>query len=433
MNYTIFFCKKLIFVMLRHVPIVNKHHVVRKKSECSISACKIIFNNQRDLHSVKTKTIIRQKLMKLGVNFDNLPNSLKNDLLLLFGNTSFTETQYNDLKIKLNNISYNSLSCRQWLNLCEMSCFNGKFTLAKIFRDKALDLAVSPFKYKNIAPPINWLNSISAAIEKGIFKEHSELDAALKKHRINKKLTYEFNKYFSLINDKIVESKWHNDPKYNDYSAYLNNKTIALVGPAAIKDKYALEIDSNNIVCRLNYSYSGKGTDSISKGLKTDITIFNGQNANSFLKNFNGILADELSWSCFKGNRMAKLIQKKNNHKRVRALTTMFDDIIFHGSLNLIPIAAMDFAQFNPSKIKIYHTDLMLTVLRQKGYDSNSYNLNDKKLEFKKSSVTHDPIVQFFILNRLWENHKITGDNKFNNIMKKGLDSYLQQLEFIYN
>ena len=99
----------------------------------------------------------------------------------------------------------------------------------------------------------------------------------------------------------------------------------------------------------------------------------------------------------------------------------------------MIPIVMLDFALFNPKAIKIYHSDLMLTVFRQKGYYPESFDYERRMLElFLAGSMTHDPIQQYRILSKLYSNRRILGDSRFCEVMEMGLENYLLELEKVY-
>ena len=102
-----------------------------------------------------------------------------------------------------------------------------------------------------------------------------------------------------------------------------------------------------------------------------------------------------------------------------------------------MPTVALDLALFNAKSIKIYHTDLMLTIDRQKGYNPESFNMPSEDIEgmkknFRSSSILHDPILQYRTFHKLWRTKKITGDARFVEVMEMGLDAFLCELERVY-
>lgn len=109
---------------------------------------------------------------------------------------------------------------------------------------------------------------------------------------------------------------------------------------------------------------------------------------------------------------------------------------VFKGSFNLMPIVALDLALFDIESIKVYHSDLMLTVSRQKGYYPVSFkrfnDIGSMKQVMLSGSINHDPIQQYRTLNSLWRNEQISGDARFLEVMEMGLDLYLCELERVY-
>jgi hypothetical protein len=297
-------------------------------------------------------------------------------------------------------------------------------------------LAIQPLEGRAFNPPISWENTIGAAIEGGECRRLEDLDQLLSRAGITGDDSRIWRLYLAVLNGQDIPREWVQHFDRSDFADYLAGKTIAIVGPAPTEALDAEEIDRHDLVVRLNHSYEGKGTDPKHKGLRTDIACFNGEQGYNFLHEHNGLLPKDVTWGVFKSSAAASHVQEKNADKHARSFTRLCRQSCFHGSLNMIPIVALDLALFSASSLKVYHADLMLSVARQKGYYPESFNrpndLVGMQHVFRRSSIVHDPIQQYRILNSLWRNKKITGDARFVEVMKMGLSNYLVALELVY-
>ncbi len=100
--------------------------------------------------------------------------------------------------------------------------------------------------------------------------------------------------------------------------------------------------------------------------------------------------------------------------------------------LNAGPNAVLDLLRFGPGgSLKVFNTDMMLSSGgRFAGYKAP----DEKPIDYTRSFIkTHDPVVQFLILNRLWTVGHISGDERFEAVMAMGgLEQYLLQLQEAY-
>ena len=430
------FSKRVIPAVLRRIPVIRKHYRLRRRIDCVTAACNLLHENCGEIGSYAFNKTIKRRLSWHGINFRKLPAHHKQDLYALFADKPLQPDLYDELKQQMLQVPRELLPCRQWLNLHEMCCFRGRYTLAQIFREKARQLAIKPLDGKEFEPPISWENTIGAVIEGGECHRPEQLAQLLKRAGITGDVASKWQLYLAVLNGQDISREWVKQFDASDFSGYLSGKSIAIVGPAPTEALDAEEIDSHDLVVRLNHSYEGKGTDPKHKGMRTDVTCFNGQSTKNFMVEREGLLPSEVSWGCFKSPHLISNIKDKNKDKNARAHITFYQPQ-FHGGYNMVPIVAIDFALFTAKSLKVYHTDLMLTITRQKGYYPESSNRPSDEVTsmqkiFRRGSITHDPIQQYRTLNSLWRNEKITGDARFVEVMKMGLDAYLVELERVY-
>lgn len=428
------FSKRVIAAVLRRTPVIRKHYRLRSRIDCVTDACNLINENYGEIGSRALNRTIERRLSWLGINFSQLPAHRKGDLYALFADEPLQPDRYDELKQQMLQAPVELLPCRQWLNLHEMCCFRGRYTLAQIFREKARQLAIKPLDGKEFEPPISWENTIGAAIEGGECHRSQDLDELLARAGITGDIASKWHLYLAVLNGQDIPRERVRRFDGSDFADYLAGNSIAIVGPAPTEALDAEEIDSHDLVVRLNHSYEGKGTDPKHKGLRSDITCFNGEQANAFINERGAVLPKEVTWGCFKPPANINLIQKINSNKKSREhISFQSDRMQFHGTLNMMPIVALDFSLFSAKFIKIYHTDLMLTVSRQKGYYPESFDYDKRLVElFLVGSINHDPVQQFRVLSQLYLKTRITGDSRFCDVMDMGLEKYLGKLEAVY-
>ena len=430
------FSRRVLAAGLRHTPIIGKHYRQRRCIERVTDACNLISANHKYIGSHAFNKAIKGRLLRLGINFSELPAHQQGGLYSLFADQLLQPGDYDELKQQMIEAPVDLLPCRQWLNLHEMCCFRGRYTIGQIFREKARQLAIKPLDGREFEPPISWESTIGAAIEGGECRRSDQLDKLLARAGITGEVVSKWHLYLAVLNGHDISREWLDQFEESDFADYLVGKSIAIVGPAPTAALDAEQIDSHNLVVRLNHSYEGKGTDPQHKGLRTDVTCFNSEQAKSLMQKRNGVLPGEVTWGCFKSPGLISHITDENKNKNARNLITFYQPQ-FHGSFNMVPIVALDLALFAANSLKIYHTDLMLTINRQKGYYPESFNRPSDDVAsmqkiFRHTSIAHDPVQQYRTLNNLWRNEKITGDARFVEVMQMGLSTYILELERVY-
>ena len=430
MNRYIRVSKSVTASILRRLPVLKHYYRFRKQIDVTCEAAALL--EQASARGTLNSSSLSRRLRWLGMDFGGLPNAFGGDVLLIASGQRPSQGQVRALEDQLEAASYTALPCQQWLRLNELFCFRGRYPLAQICREHARQLAVLPFMQPDVRPPISWTNSIAAALEGGECADPRALDLILKKANIKEHEAAKWHLLLSVLNaEQVPESDLAVFDK-TGYLEFVKSKNIVIVGPSPTEAQDAAEIDSSDVVIRLNHSFSGKGTDSVHKGLRTDVTYFNGEQAIAFTKERNGIMPSEISWACCKGQGRALEVQARNPDKYCRSLVS-FDGMTFHGSYNMVPLVVMDLVAIARQSIKIFHTDLMLTISRAKGYYPQSFQRHGKEqYAFLRGSISHDPVLQYRTLRRLWETKKIHGDKAFEEVMMMGLDNYLRKLERVY-
>jgi len=235
-----------------------------------------------------------------------------------------------------------------------------------------------------------------------------------------------FNRHVSVT--KFYQQKFSLIEK--EFSDYIQNKSIAIVGPLNSSLKLGAEIDSYDIVLRFNYT----GMEQFSEdtfGTKTDISFYISQllpqeridsQKISFMNRLDWIIMDTIHGEkdiCFLG--IKKPLRKRFYAGHIHV------NPFFKGTPSGIQRAIMDLMRFNISKIKIFNTNLFL----DNNYDK-SYKSHGKKGVDYFDFIRHDPLSNFIFLKSLKENALIETDDILAKILKMSKEEYIEALENQY-
>ena len=309
------------------------------------------------------------------------------------------------LKNFLKSQSLNSIGFRTWLRLRDIFYLKLELVLGGVCREKALNSAIKSD------------NSFFLSRKD---RARARLDATLNvddsKSHLNKfPLEYDFNQ------KKFME--------------ILNNKSVAIVGPAESDSNDASEIDSFDIVVRLNYTNTGANLSQFNTGVKIDISYFNGEQIDYLIANNNSKLPNDLKVACIKDNNKSRKnkVEKANPKKIIKRIAN-YNMLNFYSSFNLLPLALLDILETNVKIIKIFHADLFLTKNRTLNYYPSAFKKHKSILPklVIESFLDHDPMMHHKFLKNIYNNDKIIGDTKFDQVMKLDTHEYLKRLEEIY-
>jgi hypothetical protein len=220
-------------------------------------------------------------------------------------------------------------------------------------------------------------------------------------------------------------------PIINSITKYIEGKSVAIVGPAPSNIDLSSEINSYDVVIRLNYKgkeYFKYASDS---GNKINVSYYNGENS-TLIKNFkNRSFLDDIDFAIFKKFKYGYQIELQKKYKKSRELKS-FDSYIFMGSLNMIPNVVLDILRFNTTKIKIFKTNFFMSDFpHEKGYKLKN------QAEIKTSDSwnmhwEHNLVSQIKLMKNLWRSSKIEIDHECMKVLELNIDEYIKNMEMIY-
>ncbi|KAF5083754.1 hypothetical protein DSECCO2_85560 [anaerobic digester metagenome] len=327
----------------------------------------------------------------------------------------------------------------------------GLFEVAYAIRSKALDIAISYLSEDKKMDGYKYISALSALLERGHYYTFQQKLGLLGEEfeEEKQKLIHLLNIIQSQNNQSLLPKDINSDLNEEDiiFHQFVKGKSVAIVGPARTDKPDAIHIDSHDLVVRTNYKEKGECVDPIIKGLRCDITYFNGETVERLCKQDIINWPDGISWAIFKSDSdNHKLVAiLRENSKKIDLMKKAIDYLqsrnmymlygtFFNLSLMAIPNIIMDLLRFDPKKISIFHADLMLSVGTIPQYLPKDFEYANsmKKYFLMTISRSHDPVTQYWILHELWKNGKFEGDNRFNEIMSLGELEYMKQLQKIY-
>ena len=387
----------------------------------------------------------KYSIERLNTIILNENNSIKNENMFSFW-VSFKEyflSQNEEdsirlLKILSNNLINQSLSHFELLNLYTIVLRTGRFEFAYLIRNASqVELIKNYEKYKKINKDIIY-KIVSIYLERNDYENSLKYFKLIKdtKNQKYKNFCYYIRLLYSsdFCLNKFIKIENFNNEIDTLYGDTINNKNIALVGPGNFENIDGELIDSHDLVIRLNYENTLKYASPIKKGTKCNITYFSGGQTTFFLENKISDWPKGITWLVTKVNDVIEPIKLKflrfgDLSTNVRSFIHQ-DFNLYHGTLNLLPNILLDLVRFNATSIKVFHSDLYLTLLPSKGYYED-YN-NEVITAIRGFSFSHDPLTQYFLTNTLWKNNKIIGDQYFDTVMNMDALSYMKNLEKKY-
>jgi len=324
------------------------------------------------------------------------------------------------------------LPYQAWFVFADLFIFARLYKKYYLAREKALASTLKLNKLLNINQKRHKLNALSESYD----EENYTLlrDNILKEHREDIKKNFQllglselfFNRRDSAI-EFLKPFYIEDDRKFSDY---IQNKSIAIVGPVDAKLNLGEEIDKHDVVIRFNYNgldeslHKSMGKKTTISYYITEILIKDKFDKNKIEK------MNELEWAIFdtahKKESICFLGVEANLRQRF-LIAHAYLNPYFKGTSNAIQRVLLDLLRFDTSKITIYNTNLFLESNYHKSYKSRG-TLGAEHLIFN----WHDPLSNFIFLKRLKVFNMIETDSVLSDILTMSSQEYIDALEERY-
>lgn len=209
-----------------------------------------------------------------------------------------------------------------------------------------------------------------------------------------------------------------------EFYNYIKNKNIAIVGPVDTGAENGEEIDSHDIVIRLNTYQPSNYPDKIF-GKKTNVAYFLRRYYEKLLDN-NEIkdAIKHVDYVVYHSNKIDTLHEKSEKYKNTR-FTIRYQDrannFFFSGYGNFIQRIIMDIVRFEPKKIKVFNTNLWLTIKK------SEYYIHKQKFS-PENIIMHDVLSNFVFTKKMYQNNIIDVDSMLNSILKMTPNDYINEI-----
>lgn len=199
-----------------------------------------------------------------------------------------------------------------------------------------------------------------------------------------------------------------NDEKYSEY---IYGKEIAIVGPVNTGLNNGSEIDSHDIVIRLNiinpekYPKKVFGTKTSSAYFVRDQFI---KEKDSLIQNLDSI--DFISFHTVRDDDLFKLIENNKKLRTTIKYHERINNIFFSGYPNLIQRTILDLLRFNPKSIKVFNANLWIENIQSDYYIY-------KQIFYPANLILHDVYSNFILTQNLYKNKYISADEVLSEVL----------------
>lgn len=316
-----------------------------------------------------------------------------------------------------------------WLDFYHLGLGMGLYRLANAFRERAIERAVRP-----MGPAVNGGEDLALALyghlEQGDYTAAGELADLLPGAGYSARKTEQARWLVDLFagqgDGPHAGFSAQASEVDREFGRFIEGKDVALVGPVPSAREHGPDIDRHDVVVKFSYRGGHKGRDPDTQGERLDVSYYNNTQAGVLARsNFTEVLG-AIAWGVCINHKGRRQFPAEQAHLRQ---ITSFQWLLPDSHFNAGPNAVIDLLRFRPRSISVFNTDLMLSAGRYAGYRPAGV----KPIEYTRSFIkTHDPVLQFKTMHRLWIQGYILGDPRFEEVMAMGLDNYLVQLQEVH-
>ena len=220
--------------------------------------------------------------------------------------------------------------------------------------------------------------------------------------------------YLKSIHEQYFDDFINHSIKDTTYFKRINGKRIALLAPGILEfnEELTSELEEFDEIIPITYT----STHFNSFPLKIKISYYNYQNAKKILNNQLNNDTDGLDFYCLKSIDSA--IQ---GHRRILEDLNKW----FIGHPNMVQCSVYDLLKHQPSKIKIYGMNFFLS--------KNTHHAAYPTVEVSSLKLSsHNIISNFLYIENLYHKSIILLDNESEQIIRSGLQSYVNEMTNLY-
>lgn len=207
------------------------------------------------------------------------------------------------------------------------------------------------------------------------------------------------------------------------FARYLEGKSVAIVGPVEVGLENGEEIDGFDVVVRLNYQHSF-AYEQRYFGSKTHCSYYLAITEAAQLQ----ATLPDLDFVMFEVGEQF-LPPSVLARKRLKAWHYLFSPFLLDMP-NSIQQVLMDVLRFSPGKVKVFNSNLYMSLAYAKGYFSKCYQVDE--LTLSRPLSVHDPVSNFLFMQRLFMQGAIETDSVLARVLEMSEIEYIQALNGRY-
>lgn len=310
-----------------------------------------------------------------------------------------------------------------WLDVSRIFTSLGFLRVGYLARKKAIGCVLTDDKQEK-----NFLTSLQAYCERHRFTIRDSDYEWLR----GLPSDYTDNENLSNLLSTIVQNQYPEIyPQKSQFSQYLNNRTVALVGPSQGCGDNEAEINSFDVVARVGYA--GPASLSSKTGNRTDVSFYQGHKIGQLLKSESYNYLNELSFALLLHCKHVDLLI---NYGVSAEKLVCSEKLIYSMLFNTKPNAGLELLHnclgTKPKALKIFNMDLFLTRNYPEGYIHGKTGKGGPRHYCINFSKQHYPVAQFNYYKSLWSRGIISGDDAFESIMEMSEETYIDELQRNY-
>ncbi|MCL1998694.1 MAG: hypothetical protein FWG65_08000 [Turicibacter sp.] len=345
----------------------------------------------------------------------------------------------------IESIPLDTLNTREWQSANLLSGMCGMVRLGLEMRKKAIESAYHVFDSGNFSADDLRL-AFQAALDRNdsakaryILENHTPVALvngesftynSKKGLQTNFATSLHWQAYLEVFEGNLTEASQliHIISPKPEYLNYISGKTVAIVGPAYSEVEQGAEIDSYDVIVRLNYMGKASTAASSLAGSRTDVAyyadgIFNRQKDKSFLTDLN-------YW--FSRSGKVKMSDIAKNYGGIAQYWEIFFSNV---RPQMVQRALLSLLLCNPIRIKIFcanfhsakkhYADEYIRKLSNQVYRIN----NSPGLP---SVLWYDVAVLLNFIRNLWKNKIVEADLDCERVLKMTNEDYCSLMEELY-
>ncbi|QLA18862.1 tetratricopeptide repeat protein [Desulfolutivibrio sulfoxidireducens] len=364
---------------------------------------------------------------------NNLPDLLISCVDFIRSGASTKEIN-SQLLVCLRNTDVHSLTRSQWILLYDVLAWNGLFYCGLESRKKAIKKTHIEAN-EDSSNETFIMHATLASIEQSDFLTAKSYLNMLASLECSQKLHDELLSYYNLCSGNIASFQEYISLTFTfediDFYSYIQDKTVAIVGPAPTDSDDGQEIDASDVVLRFNYLGRKSLPESLKHGNKINISLYSDSilyhtsqhDIELHLNDLDFIIYRTMQYEIPSYFRVKGKRLKQNRH-------------FFHKAPNAVPAALYEILAYKPARVKVYKSNFFLS---RQAYDKNYFLLDsfsddiDSRQVFQKLPVSrHDPISQLTFVRNLFQHGLIEVDKDCARVLRLSNEEYMFQMEEIY-